>query len=142
MGYNVEISVNLLKDSKFSEIEKTIQDTAELYECDSIYSIAEEDGTKKIPRYHLLFVINFEEDKFEKLIKFLKIMKKYKKVYIECIFNNTFCKSKLLYASSYYLNNIDKDISEKFKKFISDKQFSPNEKILLKEFYNEVKKLN
>jgi hypothetical protein len=140
MGYNVEISVNLLKDSKFSEIEKTIQETAELYECDSIYSIAEEDGTKKIPRYHLLFVINFEEDKFEKLIKFLKIMKNNKKVYIECIFNNTFCKSKLLYASSYYLNNIDKDISEKFKKFIKDKQFSPNEKILLKEFYNELKK--
>ena len=140
MGFNVEISVNLLKDSKFSEIENTIQDIAEFYECESIYSISEEDGTKKIPRYHLLYIINFEYDNFEKFIKFLKIMKNYKKVCIESIFNNTLCKSKLLYASSYYLNNIDKDISEKFKKFLKDKQFSPNEKILLKEFYHELKK--
>jgi hypothetical protein len=140
MGYNVEISVNLLKDSNFSEIEKTIHNTAEIYECESIYSIAEEDGTKKIPRYHLLFVINFEYDKFEKFIKFLKIIKNYKKVCIESIFNNTFGKSKLIFASSYYLNNIDKDISAKYKKFINDKQYTPNEKILLNEFYKEVRK--
>jgi hypothetical protein len=56
------------------------------------------------------------------------------------IFNNTFGKSKLIFASSYYLNNIDKDISAKYKKFINDKQYTPNEKILLNEFYKEVRK--
>jgi len=131
MGYNVEISVNLLKERKFSEIENTIRCVAELYNCDNIYSISEEDGTQKIPRYHCVYVINFLEEDFDNLIKFLKFFKTYKLSYIECIYDNDFFK--LLYASSFYLNNVDKELSKKYKKFIKDKNFTPNESKLLKE---------
>ena len=131
MGYNVEISVNVLKETKFSEIENTIHEVAEHYNCEKIYTISEEDGTLKIPRYHCIFVIHFSKDYFENLIKFLNFFKKYKSSYIECIYDNEIYK--LLYASSLYLKNVDKELSKKYKQFIKDKNFTPNESKLLKE---------
>ena len=131
MGYNVEISVNMLKETRFSEVESTIQDMANYYNCNSIYSINEEDGTKKIPRYHCVFVINFLDENFASLIKFLKYMRNYKSSYIECIYDNDIYK--LLYASSYYLNNVDREVSKKYKKFINDNIFTANEDLLIKE---------
>lgn len=133
MGYNIEISVNMLKEKHFSEIETNIEDTAELYGCESVVSMSEEDGTIKIPRYHMIFIINFVEDNFENFIKFIKFIKEYKKCYIESIYNYNNSISKLLFASSTYLSNIDKDISIKYKKFILEKKFTLYENILLKE---------
>ena len=132
MGYNVEISVNMLKETKFSEIEKMIICTAEYYNCDNIYSLSEEDGTIKIPRYHCIYVLNFMDDNFENLIKFIKFIKTNKSSYIECIYDNDIYK--LLYASSFYLKHIDKELSKKYKKFIKDKQFTQNEFKLLNLF--------
>jgi hypothetical protein len=132
MGYNIEISVNMIKETKFSEIETIIINTSELYGCESVVSISEEDGTIKIPRYHKIFVINFLEDDFENFIKFIKCIKEYKKCYIESVYNNN-SKYKLLYASSTYLKNIDKDISKKYKKFIYEKIFTPDENMIIKE---------
>jgi hypothetical protein len=131
MGYNVEISVNMLKETKFSEVEKTIQGIAEFYSCDNIYSLTEEDGTKKIPIYHCVYVINFVDENFDNLVKFLKFIKHYKSSYIECIYENDVYK--LLYASSFYLKSIDKELSKKYKQFIKDKNFTPNETKLLRE---------
>ncbi len=37
----------MLKETKFSEVEKSIQCVSELYNCDNIYSLTEEDGTTK-----------------------------------------------------------------------------------------------
>jgi len=131
MGYNIEISVNLLKETKFSEVEKTILDMAQFYNCNNIYSLTEEDGTKKIPRYHCVYVINFLYDNFDNLINFLKFLKKYKSSYIECVYDNDLYK--LLYASSFYLNTVDKELSQNYKKFIKDKNFTHNENQLLSE---------
>jgi len=132
MGYNIDISVNMVKEKTFSEIETTIVNTAELYGCESAVLISEEDGTIKIPRYHMIFVINFFEDDFENFIKFIKSIKEYKKCYIESVYSNNL-KCKLLYASSRYLKNIDNDISNKYKKFIYEKIFTPHENMLIKE---------
>ena len=131
MGYNIEISVNLLKVTKFSEIENTIHCVAKSYNCNNIYSITEDDGTKKIPIYQCIYVINFLDEHFENLIKFLKFIKQYKSSYIECIYDNDIYK--LLYASSFYLKSIDKELSKKYKQFITDKKFTPNERKLLNE---------
>jgi hypothetical protein len=130
MGYNIELSLNMLNVTKFSEVEKTIYYVAELYNCDNIYSFSEEDGTTKIPRYHCIYVIIFSDNSFDNLIKFVKFIKNYKKsCYIECIYDNDIYK--LLYASSYYLNNSNKELSKKYKNFIENKIFTPNECKLL-----------
>jgi hypothetical protein len=131
MGYNVEISVNLLKETNFSEIENTIHEVAKLYNCENIYSINEENGALKIPRYHCIYIIHFAEEYFENLIKFLKFFRKFKSSYIECVYDNDIYK--LLYASSFYLKNADKELSKNYKQFIKDKIFTPNESKLLKE---------
>ena len=131
-GYNIEISINVMKETKYSEVESTIQCVAKSYNCNDIYSFTEEDGTKKIPRYHSIYIVNFLDENFNNLIKFVKYIKEYKYTYIESIYDDNIYK--LLYASTYYLNNIDKEISKKYKQFIKDKKFTQNETILLKEF--------
>jgi hypothetical protein len=131
-GYNIEISINMIKETNYSEVESTIQCIAKYYNCDDIYCFYEEDGTIKNPRYHCIYVVNFLDENFNNLIKFIKYIKEYKYTHIESIYDNNIYK--LLYASSYYLNNIDKEISKKYKQFINDKKFTPNETILLKEF--------
>ena len=73
MGYNIEISVNMLKETKFFEFEKNIEDTANFYNCNSIYVTSEEDGTNKIPKYHCIFVVNFLDENFDSFLKFVKI---------------------------------------------------------------------
>jgi hypothetical protein len=130
MGYNIELSINMLNVTKFSEIENTIYDVAETYNCNNIYSLNEADGTLKIPRYHCVYVVTFSEDSFDDLIKFVKFIKKCKiSCYIECIYNDNMFK--LLYASSYYLNNSNRELSKKYKKFIENKIFTPSEYKLL-----------
>lgn len=131
MGYNIEVSVNMLKNTNFSEIEMKIKSMAEFYSCDNIYSFTEEDGTIKIPRYHCIYVVNFLDDNFDNLINFLKFIKRHKSSYIECVYENDIFK--LLYASSFYLKSIDKELSKKYKQFIKDKHFTPNENKLLSE---------
>ena len=133
MGYNIEISINMLKESKFSEIKSIIQESANSYGCDNIYTISEEDGTTKITRYHIIFIIHFLEENIDNFVKFVKIIKNYKKGYIECIYNTN---NKLIYASSYYLNNINKEASQKYRQFINNKSFTENEYKILQECKN------
>ena len=132
MGYNIEISLNLLKETKGSEIESTIKELATKHECNTIYTTSETDGACKIPRYHNIIVINFLDSNIQNLINFVRNMKIYKKGHIECIYDD--CLSKLIYASSYYLKTIDKYIANNYKAFIKNKDFTPFEMSLLHEF--------
>ena len=131
MGYIVEISINVMKETKYSDVEMCIKEAARLTECVNIYVISEEDGTQKIPRYHTVVTITFSEEQIDNMIKFIKIIKSQKKGYIECIYNDLIFK--LLYASSYYLKNMNKDLSNNYKKFINLKQFTEDESKLLKQ---------
>jgi len=130
MGYIVEISVNVMKETKYSDIEMYIQEIATYYNCSNIYVISEEDGTQKIPRYHNVITIVFSEEQIENLIKFIKIIKNNRKGYVECIYNDLIYK--VIYASSYYLKNLTIETSNKYKKFINSKQFTENENKLLR----------
>ena len=133
MGYNIEISVNVLKETKFLEVEKTIRDIAEFYSCDNMYSLTEEDGTAKIPRYHCIYVIYFIDNNLDNLVKFIKYIKTQKSSHIECLYENNL-PNKLLYASSLYLKSINKGLLNKYRQFIKNKVFTQNETKLLREF--------
>jgi hypothetical protein len=132
MVYHLELSVNALKETKITEIEDTITEAAHYYKCSDLYYNSEEDGTKKIPQYQLIFVIYFLENNFDNFIQFVKFVKCYKPSVIECIYDNAM--NKLLYASSYYLRQIDKSISKKYKQFMRNRLFTSNETKLLQEF--------
>jgi hypothetical protein len=124
--YNIELSVNTIKETKFSEIEMTLKTMANYYNCDHFYSFTEEDGINKIPRYHSIYVIKFINTKFDNLINFIKYIKHTKSIYIECIYH-----TKLIYASALYLKTIDKESAKKYKLFITNNTFTPNEQKLI-----------
>ena len=132
MGYHVELSVNMLKETKFSDIENTISDAANFYECSSIYYNSDKGNITKISQYQCIFVVYFLEESFDNFIKFVRFIKNYKPSVIECIYDNNI--HKLVYASSYYLQQIEKSASKKYKQFIHGKLFTPNETTLLHEF--------
>ena len=131
MGYSIEISINMRKETKFSEIENAIYCLAELYNCANIYSMTEEDGTLKIPRYNCIYVIHFLKQNFDNLVKFVKIVKKYKPSYVECVYESE--NFRLLYASPFYLQSIDKELSKKYNEYIKSNKFSQDELALIQE---------
>ena len=128
-GYNVEISINLLKETTSSTIESVVREIAEQNECNHIYSYSETDGTSKIPRYHYIIVVNFSKNNLENFVNFIKYMKKYSKVHIECIYNDT--TSNLIYGSGYYLKTIGKQNAKIYKMFIKNKNFTEEDAYIL-----------
>jgi len=115
MGYNIELSINLMKWGNFSELENMVLILADKYGCDNIYEFSEEEGRTKIPRCHHMMVVTFSKNNFDNLLEFIKQMKKIKQIHIECVYYDE-TNSKLIYASAYYLKNIDKDVAIKYKR--------------------------
>ena len=128
-GYNVEISINLLKESTSSTIESVVRDVANENECDHIYSYSETDGTSKIPRYHYIIVVNFSKNNLENFGHFIKYIKRYNKVHIECIYNDT--TSHLVYGSGYYLKTLGKENAKIYKMNIKDKKITEDDAYIL-----------
>lgn len=138
-GYNVEISIDLLRETTSSTIESVVKDVAKQYECNHIYSYSETDGTSKIPRYHYIIVVNFSKDNFENLIHFIKYIKRYNKVHIECIYNDT--TSRLVYGSGYYLKTLGKYNAKMYKMFIKNKNFTEEEGYILSHLVRSLRSL-
>jgi len=123
MGYNIELSIHLMKCVNFSELENMILVFADKYECDNIYEFSEEEGRTKIPRCHQMMVIAFSKNNFENLLEFIKQIKKIRQIHIECVYYDE-SNLKLIYASPYYLKNIDKDVAVRYKR---DRSYSEEE---------------
>jgi hypothetical protein len=115
MGYNIELSINLLKQSSFSDVDDMIFYFKNNYNCQNVFTISETDGTSKIPRYSYVLMVSFAKDEFDNFLSFIQMVKLQKNLYIECIYHDDCCV-KLLYASSYYLKTIDKEFVVKYKK--------------------------
>ena len=128
-GYNVEISINLLKETTSSTIESVVRDIAKQNECDHIYSYSDTDGTSKIPRYHYIIVVNFSKNNLENFGHFIKYIKRYNKVHIECIYNDI--TSHLVYGSGYYLKTLGKENAKIYKMYIKDKNFTEEDAYIL-----------
>lgn len=132
MAYSIEISVNLLKHSNFSDIETTLYYIADKYNYDRFYKLSEVDGTNKITRYHSITTISFLKNDINNLLYFIKDIKKYKYYNIECIYEDDI-KTKLIYATSYYLQTIDKSNRIDYTLFKRNRSYSEDEAMLLNE---------
>jgi len=130
MGYNIEISINILQHTNHTEIKKEISDLALSYECNNYYYLYEMEGGCKIPRNHFVMVINFDNDQIFNCADFLKVIKKMKKYHIECVYEDDIV-CKLLYASRYYQSTMEKDGVIKYNKYKRERSLSDNEKIIL-----------
>jgi hypothetical protein len=135
MGYTIEVSFDILKHSNISELKKTIVDHALDLNCDNYYYYYDMDGMVKIPRNHCIIAINFLEEETFNCAKFIKKIKKMPNIHIECIYEDDIA-CKLIYASNFYLKNVDKSKVVVYNKFKRERGYSDNEKYIL----NEIKK--
>jgi hypothetical protein len=126
MGYNIEVSINLMKQSNFSELENMVLFYADKYLCENIYSFSEEEGRTKIPRCHQIILITFSNHNFDNLLEFIKQIKKIKQIHVECVYYEEI-DMKLIYASSYYLKSIDKSIAIKYNTYKRERSYSEEE---------------
>jgi len=130
MGYNIEISFNILKNPNTSQMEKDIISIALANSCNHFHNFYEmENG--HIPRNHSVFTTNFDENKIEYILGFLRDIKKTKGLYIESIYDDE--TNKLLYASTYYLTTLGKQTASQFKKEKRVRSYSEDELIILNE---------
>ena len=113
MAYQIEISVNLNKNTNLSEIKNLIIEKANNCKVEDYYTMYEHMGkNRQIYRNHCVLVFMFLEHD-ELLAEFIRYAKKFKNISIESI---GFDKGKfeLIYASKKYLNMMEKDFAQKY----------------------------
>jgi len=131
MGYNIEISFDLTKHSNVSDLKTEITNLALDYNCDHYYYYnCEYENSHKFPRNHYIIAVAFNDDNIFDCAEFLKSIKNTHGIHIECIYEDEI-KCKLIYASKYYLKQIDKSCVIIYNKFKRERSLSDNEKIIL-----------
>lgn len=135
MTYNIELSFKLTKFSNLSELENMVILLAQQNLYDHIYKFTETDGTTKIPRYHEMITVIFSNEKIDSLLQFIRNIKMQRQIHIESVYYED-TVVKLIYASGYYLQNIDKDIANKYRLLKRDRNYSEYELKIVNEFIN------
>ena len=135
MGYNIEVSINMMKHPNVSEIKREITDFALELNCDHYYYIYEVENKVRIPRNHIIILVNFDDSETFNCAHFLKTIKKMKNLHIECIYDDEIA-CNLLYASQYYLSTVEKDKVIKYNKNKRERSLSDNDKTILEPVFN------
>ena len=127
MGYTIEISFDIRKQSSFTAFKNRLVEIAESKKCDSWYSLHEMEGGLMVERNHCVITISFEN--YMNCIDFIKLIKPIKKVYIECIYS-TSPHFKIIYVSSYYYT---KKMSKEGKQIYKNNKCSCEEEAIKRE---------
>jgi hypothetical protein len=130
MGYNVEIAFDMIKHGNVSELKEIISSFALKYNCDHYYYHYEMDYDGKFNRNHCIVIVNFDDNETFNCARFVKTIKRINGLHIECIYEDTHL-CKLIYASQFYLKNVDKDRVIIYNKFKRERSYSDNENMLL-----------
>jgi len=138
MVYTIEISFSILKQQiNISQTKSNIITLAQDYKCVKYYDYFEMDNiNNNTKRNHNIIVINFNDennDQMTNFTSFIKIIKRIKDIYIECIYEDIII-CKLIYASPYYLKTMNKSNVILYKEFKKEEgKHTENEKMILNE---------
>lgn len=134
MGYTIEISFSIIKQSSIDEAQNVIIDLAREHYCNFYYVDFEMENEYNNKRNHCVITVNFENSNINDMNLFLKDVKHiYKKndYYIETIYNDE--TNKYIYASKYYLIcNTNKSFTKEYFINKKSKKYSDEEKSILK----------
>ena len=128
----IEISFLLYKAVSIHDIQETIKTIIEKYNNETYYLDFEIEDKKRTEQKGL-YTIHFIEDKrnIVEIIKFLRQIKTVPNTYLECMYrDNITCD--IIYASKFYLKNMDKFYKEKYEKIKRERSYSETEFELLK----------
>jgi hypothetical protein len=134
MGYEIEMSIDIRKERNISNIMTNATSIAYTHECDKHYRFTDYEGNRrKIKRNSYVMIFCFQEEKFNNMANFLKeVIAKYKKkIQIESIYEIE--HNNLIYASSYYMDLIEKEQKDNYKHRRQTRSFSETDYFILRD---------
>ena len=127
MGYNIELSFNILKNSSLKDSVKFI---AKECNCDSFYEDYEYETKAQFKRNHCIMSINFSQNNMNYLLQFLRFIRGRVGLYLELIYDEE--TSIILYASQYYITQkMNKSNGKTFKIERRERSYSDDENMIL-----------
>jgi hypothetical protein len=130
MGYNIEISFNVLKNGSVTHLLETVRSFAEDCFCEKFYEDYEFENKVQFQRRHCVISVNFSESKLNNMIEFLNNIKRIRGLYIELIYDDY--NSSIIYASQYFITQkMDKSSAKKFKTEKRKRSYSDDETKIL-----------
>ena len=131
MGYNIEVSFNILKNSSVNELLNTVKTIAEECGCQYHYEDYEYETNVQFKRNHCIITTVFSQYDIFYLLDFLKFIVSKKGLYLESIYDDD--SRKIVYASQYYITQkMSKINGKQFKKDKKERSYSDNENMILK----------
>jgi hypothetical protein len=131
MGYSIEVSFSILKNSSVTEVKNMIINGAEECGCDSFQEDYEYEAHAQFKRNHCVITLNFLEPDINELIRFLRFIRNRCGVYLELIYDEN--EYYILYASQYYITQkMDKCHGKTYKNEKRERSYSDDENMILK----------
>jgi hypothetical protein len=127
MGYNIEVSFNVLK---VGNIQDSVSSYAAECGCEHFYEDFEFENKVQFQRRHCIMTTKFLPENIENMLKFLKFVKRTQGLYLESIFDDD--SNIILYASQYYLTQqMDKNAAKIFVIEKRKRSYSEDETLIL-----------
>ena len=130
MGYNIEVSFNVLKNGSVTKLLEDVKNCAENCLCEDFYEDYEFENKVQFQRRHCLMTIWFSHSKVNNMIEFLNSIKRNNGLFVELIYDED--NKSILYASQYFITQkMDKYIAKNFKIERRERSYSEDENMIL-----------
>jgi hypothetical protein len=130
MGYNIEVSFNVLKNGSATKLLEDVKECAKKCFCEDFYNDYEFENKTQFQRRHCVISVSFPQSKLNNMIEFLNTIKKHGGLYVELIYDET--NHSVLYVSQYFLTQkMDKYVAKKFKIEKRKRSYSEDEVMIL-----------
>jgi len=131
MGYSIEVSFSILKNSSVTEVKNMIINGAEECGCDSFQEDYEYEAHAQFKRNHCVITLKFSNPEISEMIRFLRFIRTRCGVYLELIYDEN--EYYILYASQYYITQkMDKCHGKTYKNEKRERSYSDDENMILK----------
>ena len=131
MGYNIEVSFNVLKNGSVTELLEDVKNYAESCLCEDFYEDYEFENKVQFQRRHCVISVSFSQSKLNNMIEFLNNIRKNNGLFIELIYDED--NHSILYASQYFITQrMDKYAAKNLKIKRRERSYSDDETMILK----------
>lgn len=130
MGYNIEVSFDITKNSSVTQLQDIVRNVAKECECESFYEDYEYDSHVQFKRNHCVMTSIFAQTNIDELLYFLHFIKKTEGLFLELIYDDI--ANVIVYASEYYITQkMNKINGNLYKKERRERSYSDDENMIL-----------
>jgi hypothetical protein len=116
MGYAIELSFDVRKQRSLVTTTEEREELAVQFGCEMQYFMHEIEGKgRRILRNDGIQVVLFREEDVDSLLEFIRVVRRDRSTYVECVYRDD-CTCELLYAAPKYLQRMDKNLARIFKR--------------------------